>query len=103
MAIAAKISPAELTSQVTSRFDGAYLEGRLINAPGVAYVPGTTDDASFLTFEVTPGTAGYQRQVIGYEASDVSAYSDDGVAQAPGLPSLLTTDPERHLTSLTSP
>lgn len=80
MAIAAKISPTELTAQVTNRFDGAFLEARLINAPGVTYVPGTTDEANFLTFEVTPGTSGYQRKVISYTATDVSAYSDDGVA-----------------------
>ena len=80
MAIAAKISPAELTAQVTDRFAGAYLEARLINAPGTPYVPGTTDDASFLAFEVAPGTGGYKRQVVSYSSSDVSSYSDDGVA-----------------------
>lgn len=79
MAIAAKISPAELTAQVESRFDGAYLEARLINAPGVAYVPGTTDDASFLGFEVARGTSGYQPQIIGYSSSDISGYTDDGI------------------------
>ena len=79
MAIAAKISPAELIAQVNSRFDGAYLEARLINAPGVAYVPGTTDDASFLGFEVTRGLSGYLPQVIGYTSSDLSGYTDDGI------------------------
>lgn len=80
MAIAAKISSTELTAQVTQRFDGAVLEARLINAPGTAYIPGTTNDSTFLGFEVTPGTGGYGRQVISYTAADVSVYSDDGVA-----------------------
>ncbi len=80
MAIAAKISSAELTAQVSSRFDGAFLEARLINAPGTAYTPGTTDDPSFLTFEVTPGTSGYERQVIYYNTGSISGYSDAGVA-----------------------
>lgn len=80
MAIAAKISSDELTAQVTQRFDGAVLEARLINAPGVSYIPGTTNDASFLSFEVAAGTGGYARQVISYDAGDVSVYSDDGVA-----------------------
>lgn len=80
MAIAAKISSDELTAQVTQRFDGAVLEARLINAPGVSYIPGTTDDANFLSFEVAAGTGGYARQVISYNAGDVSVYSDDGVA-----------------------
>lgn len=80
MAIAAKISSAELTAQVTNRFVGSYFEARLINAPGTSYTPGVTIDATFLTNEVTPGTGGYQRQVIGYAGGDVSAYSDDGVA-----------------------
>jgi hypothetical protein len=80
MAIAAKISSAELTKQVTDRFADRYLEARLINAPGTTYTPGTTVDATFLGFEVTPGTGGYERQIISYTGSDVSAYSDDGVA-----------------------
>lgn len=82
MAIAAKISPAELTAQVTDRFVGKYYEARLINAPGTSYVPGTTDDATFLANEVPIGTGGYSRQVIAYDGADVSAYSDDGVALA---------------------
>ncbi|WGL30745.1 hypothetical protein SCRES3_gp88 [Synechococcus phage S-CRES3] len=82
MAIAAKISPAELTALVTNRYVGKYYEARLINAPGVSYVPGTTVDATFLANEVTQGTGGYERQVIAYSGPDVSAYSDDGVALA---------------------
>jgi hypothetical protein len=80
MAIAAKISPAELTAQVTNRFVGKYYEAWLINAPGTSYIPGTTVDATFLGNEVTAGTGGYVRQVIAYAGGDVSAYSDDGVA-----------------------
>lgn len=80
MAIAAKISPTELTAQVTDRFVGKYYEARLIDAAGTAYTPGVTDDATFLGFEVAIGTAGYDRVTIGYVAGDVSAYTDDGVA-----------------------
>jgi len=82
MAIAAKVSSAELTAQVTNRFDGAYLEARLINAPGTTYVPNVTVDLTFLGFEVTPGQGGYERQVISYSAGDVAGYADDGVALA---------------------
>jgi hypothetical protein len=82
MAIAAKISAAELTAQVTNRFVGKHYECRLIYAPGTAYTPGTTNDATFLGFEVAAGTGGYQRKVIKFEGADVSAYSDDGVALA---------------------
>jgi hypothetical protein len=80
MAIAAKISPSELTAQVTNRFVGKHYECRLIYAPGTSYTPGTTVDATFLGFEVTAGTGGYVRQVIKYIGGDVSGYSDDGVA-----------------------
>lgn len=80
MAIAAKISPAELTAQVTNRFVGKYYEARLINAPGTSYIPGTTVDATFLANEVVQGTGGYERQIINYVAGNVSSYSDDGVA-----------------------
>lgn len=79
MALAAKISPAELTAQVTDRFAGSFFEARLVNAPGVTYLPGTTDDTSFLAFEVPVGTGGYTRQSISYAASDVTNYTDDGV------------------------
>lgn len=82
MAIAAKISPAELTAQVNSRFVDQFFEARLINAPGTSYVPGVTDDATFLGFEVTPGTSGYQPQVISYDQAAVGAYSDDGIPLA---------------------
>ena len=79
MTIAAKVSSGELTAQVTNRFSGQYLEARLVNAPGTSYIPGTTDDPTFLGFEVAAGTAGYERQVIKYDPADILAYSDDGV------------------------
>ena len=41
MTIAAKVSSAELTAQVTNRFEDKYLEGRLINATGTSYIPGS--------------------------------------------------------------
>jgi hypothetical protein len=82
MAIAAKISPTELTAQVTGRFVDRYYEVRLINSPGVSYIPGTTNDATFLANEVVAGTGGYVRQTFWYASGDVSAYSDDGVALA---------------------
>ena len=79
MAIAAKISAAELSAQVTSRFQDQYFEARLINAPGVTYTPGTTDDASFLGNEVILGTGGYARQTFFYSVSDIATYSDGGI------------------------
>ena len=79
MSIAAKVSAQELEDQVKSRFVGAFFEGRLINAPGVSYIPGTTDDASFLGFEAPLGEGGYLRQVISYDETAVSSYTDDGI------------------------
>lgn len=80
MTIAAKISSSELTAQVTNRFADTFFEVRLIDATGTTYIPGTTDDATFLGFEFTAGSGGYQRSIINWTASDVLAYSDDGVA-----------------------
>ena len=79
MALAARISSAELTDQVLGRFENQALEARLINAPGITYEPGVTNDTNFLTFEVTPGLGGYQRQVIAYYNTDVTLYGDGGV------------------------
>ena len=79
MTIAAKVSSAELTAQVTDRFQDKFLEARLIDATGTSYIPGVTDDPTFLGFEVTPGTGGYIRQVVSYESADILVYSDDGV------------------------
>ena len=80
MAIAARVSSAELTDQLTNRFVGGSLEARLINASGVVYNPGVTNDTNFLSFEVPLGTGGYQRQLISYSALDVTLYGDGGVA-----------------------
>jgi hypothetical protein len=79
MAIAAKISSTEITAQVANRFVDQYFEARLLDAAGVSYQPGITDDAVFLATEVPAGQGGYQRQVISYASGDVSAYTDDGV------------------------
>ncbi len=79
MAISSSVSSAEVTEQVTQRFVGSYFEACLVNADGIDYVPGVTNDATFMAFEITPGTAGYQRQVISYTSQDVQAYSNGGV------------------------
>lgn len=80
MAISANIAAAEVTSSVTQRYVGQYFEAALINAPGIQYVPGSTSDSTFMSFEVTPGTAGYEREVFNYTSSDVTQYADKGVA-----------------------
>ena len=82
MAITAKVSTDEIAAQVEQRFVNKYIEGLLINANGIVYEPGTTVDATFLSFEVTQGFGGYERQVFVYQAVDQSAYSDDGVGLA---------------------
>ena len=82
MAIAAKLSSFEVTEQVSDRFVDKYLEARLINAPGVTYTPGTTNDATFLANEVTIGTGGYARQIVTFAAGDLTAYTDGGVGLA---------------------
>lgn len=82
MAISASISSAEVTGSVTQRYVGQFFEAALINAPGVSYSPGTTSDATFLSFEVAQGTAGYSREVISYSGGDVTAYEDQGVGLA---------------------
>lgn len=82
MTISAKVSPTEVTEIVKGRYVDKVYQVRLINAPGVSYVPGTTVDSEFLAFEVPLGTGGYQRQVFTYVMDDVSAYTDDGVALA---------------------
>ena len=80
MTISAKISPTELTAQVTNRFADTFFETRLIDATGTTYTPGITNDATFLSNEFPVGTAGYQRAVINWTAADILAYSDDGVS-----------------------
>lgn len=80
MSIKAPLSSTEIENQLENRFVGAFFEGRLINAPTITYQPGVTNDTTFLANEVTLGTGGYSRQVIGYYSGDVSAYSDGGAA-----------------------
>lgn len=82
MAIAAKVSSAELTAQVTDRFVDNIFEIRLINAPGVSYTPGATVDSTFLSNEVAYGTGGYIRQTFKFVSADVAGYSDDGIGLA---------------------
>jgi len=80
MTIAASISAAELTAQVTNRFVDSHFEAILVNLPGQAYNPATAGiDTTFLAAEVA-STGGYQRQVLSYVSGDVNSYSDDGVA-----------------------
>lgn len=81
MSITAKVSAIEISNQVTQRFVDKYVEALLINAPGVSYSPGLTQDATFLSFEVA-SAAGYERQVFTYQTSDRSIYSDSGVSLA---------------------
>lgn len=82
MAIAAKVSSAELTAQVTNRFVDKIFEIRLINSPGTSYTPGTTVDSTFLSNEVAYGTGGYVRQTFKFVSADVAGYSDDGIGLA---------------------
>ena len=82
MAIAAKLSSYEVTEQVTQRFADKFFEARLIDATGVSYTPGVTDNTAFLSNEVTLGTAGYKRKIVNYVPSDVAAYGDSGVGLA---------------------
>jgi hypothetical protein len=80
MSIAAKVSSAELTAQVTSRFVNQYFEAALIYAPGTAYQPGITNDTTFKGFEISSTAGGYQRQTFNYISGNVGSYTDDGVA-----------------------
>jgi hypothetical protein len=82
MTIAAKISSAELNTQVVNRFVDNIFEARLINLPGTSYTPGTTNDTTFLSSEVTYGVGGYVRQTFKYISGDVAGYVDDGVGLA---------------------
>lgn len=82
MAITAKVSSAEIAAQIDQRFVNKYVEALLINANGITYTPGTTVDSTFLSFEVTQGLGGYERQVFVYQSADQTAYADDGVGLA---------------------
>lgn len=77
--VAARISSAEVLAQVQNRFVDKVFEAILVNAPATTYTPGTTNDATFLTNEVTFGTGGYRRQIISYASGDVGSYADQGI------------------------
>jgi hypothetical protein len=80
MTIAASISAAELTAQVTNRFVDTHFEAILVNLPGQSYNPATPGiDATFKAAEI-PSSGGYQRQTLSYASGDVNSYADDGVA-----------------------
>ena len=55
MSIQASLSSTEVTKQMTDRFVNSFFEARLINAPSLTYVPGVTNDATFLSNEVSSG------------------------------------------------
>ena len=82
MSISAKVAGTELQEGLNARFGGSYLEALLINSVGTTYDPANDDaqNAAFLANEVALGAGGYQRQVIGWDASSAGAYTDDGVA-----------------------
>ena len=80
MTIAASISAAELTAQVTNRFVDTHFEAILVNLPGQSYNPATPGiDATFLAAEIA-SSGGYQRQTLSFVSGDVNSYADDGVA-----------------------
>ena len=79
MAVSANISSTEVRAAVVERYIGHYFEAALVNAPGITYTPGSTNDTTFMAFEVTEGLAGYKREIFNYSASDVLAYSERGV------------------------
>ena len=80
--VAAKISSAEVLAQLQSRFVDKYFEVALVNSPATNYTPGTTNDTSFMTSEVTYDTGGYCRQIIGFTSADVGGYADQGIGMA---------------------
>lgn len=79
MAVSANISSTEVRTALVERYVGHYFEAALINAPGITYTPGSTNDATFMAFEVTQGASGYNREIFNYSASDVMAYTERGV------------------------
>lgn len=80
MTIAAKITPAELVDQVSDRFVDQFFLVKLLNASGLTYVPGITNENTFVADnELVPGTFGYVPQTFGYTGADVGNYADSGV------------------------
>ena len=81
MSIAAAISVSELRDTVYKRFVGETFYVALINAPATVYTPGTTINGEFLTNEVG-NVGGYVRDTISYDATDIDAYTDEGIPLA---------------------
>jgi hypothetical protein len=79
MAVSANISSTEVRTALVERYVGHYFEAALINAPGITYSPGDTNDTTFMSFECPQGVSGYNREIFNYSASDVMAYSERGV------------------------
>lgn len=79
MAVSASISSTEVRGAAVDRYVGHYFEAALVNAPGITYTPGSTNDATFMSFEVADGLAGYKREIFNYSPTDVTAYSERGV------------------------
>lgn len=81
MTIASKVSSAEVTSLLTSRYVDQYFEARLINLPAFTYEPDVAgSDTTLLAGEVVIGNGGYQRAVLSFDSGDVGVYADGGVA-----------------------
>lgn len=74
------ISSDELSRQIQSGFVNQSFEVLLVNSPNLDYEPGVTPDANFLNNQISSGTFGYEPQVIRFESSDETNYSDGGVA-----------------------
>lgn len=77
--VAARISSTEVLAQVQNRFVDKVFEVFLINSPSTTYIPGTTNDTTFLSSEITYNAGGYKRQIIKYVSGDVGSYADQGI------------------------
>ena len=83
MTIQSKISATELNAQLEARFVNQYFEVALLNASGVTFDPGVTNEQTFIsTYEIPQGSGGYRRQVLSYEVADLGAYADQSVSMA---------------------
>jgi|TARA_B100000035_G_scaffold124371_2_gene105893 hypothetical protein len=82
MPITAAVSAAEVQAQVNQRFVNKYIEALLVDAAGITYTPGVTNDTNFLSNEVAVGTGGYDRVVFIYQPADQTTYADGGVGLA---------------------
>jgi len=82
MSIAAAVSTVELRDIVAARYAGSSFSVALVNSPGTVYDPASTVTRTFMSTEITAGTAGYGRQTISYTTSDIYAYTDEGIPLA---------------------